>query len=459
MNEGYVNHPTHHPASYRDPAGFVFRDNGVLYRQVNRSFADSFAAFENSGACADFVAKGWLIPAPRTTAPVRPDPEAAFFLQPEEIPFISYPYEWGFDMLRDAALHSLTLAEAGLNYQFQLKDASPYNIQFLKGKPVFIDSLSFEPLQPGPWVAYRQFCESFLAPLLLMHYGKSPAPELFRAWPDGVPLRLAASWLPWRSRFSIHTYLHMHMQAKLSSKATTQSSHSRNVFGPDKLKRIFLSLRTLIQSLKSPVSGSVWSGYYEEAGNRGIYLEEKQKILAGWFREMRGLRSAIDLGANEGLFSGMLAEMGVSVVAADIDPACVDRIYANAKGRNIYPLVQDLANPSPGMGALNRERAPFLERVNADLSLALALIHHLALQKKLSMAMIREQFLQLSPDLIIEFVPAEDEKAALLLQRIEGLKPAYSQELFESCFLEKYEIHQRAPVGGSLRTLYWLKRK
>lgn len=463
MNEGATQHTATpsapHPASFRDPAGFVFRDNGILYRQVNRSFAQAFEAFESSGACARFIEKKWLVPHHKTSDPIRHDSEAAFFLQPVEIPFISYPYEWSFEMLRDAALHTLTLAEACLDYQLQLKDASPFNIQFMEGRPIFIDSLSFEPLQPGPWVAYRQFCQSFLAPLLLMHYSRRPAPELFRAWPDGIALPLAAKWLPWRSRFSIHSYLHIHLQAKLSQKTTNRQAKESGSFGPEKLKRILLSLRTLIQSLRKPDDGSVWSGYYAEAGNRGSYLAEKQTILAGWFNKMNGLRKAIDLGANEGLFSGMLAERKVAVVAADIDPVCVDRLYARAGETGIHPLVQDLANPSPGIGALNTERAPFLERARADLALALALIHHLALEKKMSLAMIRDLFLPMAPNLIVEFVPAEDEKAALLLQRIEGLKPAYSQEAFEACFAENYEIHQRIPVGGSLRTLYWLKRK
>src|SRR5690606_32145011 len=185
---------------------------------VNTGFAEAFLQFENSGASQKFIQKEWLLPYERLETRITDDARAAFFLKPQELPFISYPYEWSFDMLRDAALLTLQLAKAAIDHNLQLKDASAYNVQWLKGKPVFIDTLSFEPLKQGPWVAYRQFCEHFLAPLLLMHYSRQHLPQLFSAWPDGVPLQTARKLLPWRSRFSIHVYLHIHMQAKLAAK-------------------------------------------------------------------------------------------------------------------------------------------------------------------------------------------------------------------------------------------------
>lgn len=457
-----MNQPSQkHPGSFRDPAGFIFYQNGILYRQVNKSFEQSFDAFEKTGACQAFIDKSWLIPHTRLTDNISGDPDAAFFLQPERLSFTTYPYEWSFDMLRDAALLTLQLAEACVDKDLQLKDATPYNIQWKKGKPVFIDSLSFEPLRPGPWIAYRQFCESFLAPLLIMHYNKQHLPELFKAWPEGIPLTTAAKMLPWRSRLSIHTYLHIHMQAKLSKK-TTSKKPSPAGFGKDKLKRIFLSLKTLIQSLKTPDTKTEWADYYEEAGQRGEYLAAKQALVKQWLREMPKAKQVLDLGANEGAFTNIAVLNNMDVIAADIDPECINRLYLQGKKQNdprITTLVQDLAWPSPGMGVNNQERSPFLHRVRADVAMALALIHHLALQKKMHFDMIRDMFHPMAANLIIEFVPAEDEKATLLLERIEGLKPGYTQEGFEQSFLQSYQLHKKANVAGSSRTLYWLVRK
>ncbi|MCR6719787.1 MAG: class I SAM-dependent methyltransferase [Chitinophagaceae bacterium] len=450
-----------HPGSFRDPAGFIFQKNGILYRQVNKSFEASFDAFEKSGACQKFIDKNWLIPHQRIAENLTGDSEAALFLQPERLPFISYPYEWSFDMLRDAALLTIQLAENCLEYNLQLKDATPYNIQWKNGKPLFIDSLSFEPLRPGPWIAYRQFCESFLAPLLLMHNNKQHLPELLKAWPDGMPLATVASMLPWRSRFSIHTYLHIHMQAKMSKK-TTGKNPSTEGFGKDKLKRIFLSLKTLVQSLKTPDSKTEWADYYEEAGQRGEYLLAKQALVKQWIREMSEIKQVLDLGANEGAFTEIAVANNLDVIAADIDPECINRLYLQGKKQQhpqVTPLVQDLSWPSPGMGVNNQERSSFLSRARGDLAMALALIHHLAIHKKMPFDSIRDMFLPMAPQLIIEFVPAEDEKAALLLNRLEGLKPAYTQERFEHSFLQSYEIHKKANIAGSSRILYWLSRK
>ena len=453
--------PEQLPGSFRDPAGFMFRQNGLLYRQVNKTFEEAFNRFEDSGASRDFIEKGWLIPYRRITENLTGDANAAFFLQPEELSFITYPYEWSFDMLRDAALLTLQLAEAAAGKDLQLKDATPYNIQWKNGKPVFIDTLSFEPLRAGPWIAYRQFCESFLAPLLIMHYQKQHLPQLFKAWPDGIPVTTASRMLPRRSYLSIHIYLHIHLQARLSKK-TTGHENARGSFGKDKLLRIFLSLKTLLQSLKSPGSPTEWAGYYHEAQQRGGYLAAKETLVKEWLREMPELKRVLDLGANEGLFTHIAAGNNCEVMAADIDPECINRLYLQGKkqsGSLVLPLVQDLAWPSPAMGANNQERTSFADRARADLVLALALIHHLVLQKKMSFEMTARMLQPMAPHLLIEFVPAEDEKAALLLQRIEGLKPVYTQEAFENGFQNMYTIRKKSTIAGSSRTLYWLTRK
>ena len=162
-------------ASFRDPSGFLFRRDGVLYRQVNQIYAEDYTRLMDSGLYAKLVKAGLLIPHQESGdgQAFEPAEAASAFrtLRPELIEFISYPYEWSFGELKDAALATLSIQKRALKLGMSLKDASAYNIQFHSGKPTMIDTLSFETYKEGePWVAYRQFCQHFLAPLALMAY-------------------------------------------------------------------------------------------------------------------------------------------------------------------------------------------------------------------------------------------------------------------------------------------------
>ena len=122
-------------------------------------------------------------------------------LRPRELPLISYPYEWCFSQLREAALLTLELQRRALAAGMRLKDASAYNIQFDAGRPILIDTLSFEVGDPTqPWPAYRQFCEHFLAPLALMAYRDPRCGLMLRDFIDGIPVDLAARLMPGRTR-------------------------------------------------------------------------------------------------------------------------------------------------------------------------------------------------------------------------------------------------------------------
>ena len=210
---------TIHPSSYRDPSGFIFQKGAAVYRQVNQSFKEDFNRFTGSGCYQKLVEQELLIPHRVIPENLTGDPRWYTTLEPEKILFWSYPWEWSFDMLKEAALLTLRLARESIPYGCMLKDATPYNIQWYKGKMIFIDTLSFEKYKPEePWVAYRQFCEQFLSPLLLMHYSKLPLQQLLLAWPEGIPLAITRNLLPWRSRFSLHTWLHIHLHAAVASR-------------------------------------------------------------------------------------------------------------------------------------------------------------------------------------------------------------------------------------------------
>jgi hypothetical protein len=451
----------HHPSSYRDPSGFIFEKEGVLYRQVNKSFIDDFDQFISSGCYDAFIKKGLLISHDVIDENLTSTGEYYKTLKPEPVSFISYPYEWSFDMLKDAALLTLQLLKESINYGLILKDATPYNIQWHMGRLVFIDSLSFEKYnEQQPWIAYRQFCESFLSPLLLMHYSQQPLQQLQLAYPDGIPLAITKSLLPGKSMFSLHTYLHIHLHAKVSSKEKTNSSRKNN-FSKQKLFNLISSLETLVNKLKSPAQNSTWANYYSEAAQRDDYLEEKQKLVQQWSGSLSHLKTAVDLGANDGVFSKLLAAQNIFTLSTDFDTICINNLYNEIKStnlQNLQPLILDLGNPSPAIGVNNIERLSFINRTKVDLAIALAVIHHLVIGKNIPFEKTAYLFNQLSGYLIIEFVPKEDEKVQFMLKNKQDIYHDYTRENFELAFEKHYTIQNKQLVGGSARTLYLMKR-
>lgn len=303
------------PASYRDPSGFVFEKDGEVYRQVNTSFKENFDLFIDGGLYHEGVNKGWLIPHHRVLENLSGIGGWYATLKPEKIGFISYPYEWSFDMLKDAAMMTLKILRTSMEFGMILKDATPYNLQWHKGKLIFIDSLSFEKYDSSqPWIAYRQFCETFLSALLLMHYSGHSLQQLMLAYPDGIPLAITQSLLPSRSRFSLHVYLNIHLHASLSKKNEV-ANHKTNKeisFSKIRLIRLITSLETLIQRLKIRDAGN-WSGYYQEAAGRNDYLDQKKDIINKWVDLIPKPTLAADLGANKGEFSKLIAAKGTSV--------------------------------------------------------------------------------------------------------------------------------------------------
>jgi len=449
---------THHPSSYRDPSGFIFTKDNILYRQVNKRYAPDFDQFINSGCYDKLVREHLLIRFETVNENLTGSPEWHTTLKPERIPFISYPYEWSFDMLKDAALLTLRLVKETMAFGLMLKDATPGNIQWHRGRMVFIDTLSFERYnETEAWIAYRQFCEQFLGPLLLMHYNKMPLQQLFLAWPEGVPLHVTSSLLPYRSRFSLYTYLHIHLHAKISNR-DKQDRDKKVKFSRQKLLNLINSLESLVNKCKLPPQKSAWSAYYDEANERGDYLEEKKKIVSEWVSSLEGITTAADLGANDGVFAKLLADRHIETIAADQDPYCINNLYLSVREsglRNVQPLVADLANPSPATGVNNRERASCIDRVRTDLVLALALVHHLAIGRNIPFELTVQFFNSIRPRyLIIEFVPKNDVKVQQMLKGRKDIFDRYTENEFTVSFQSCFRIQRRQPISDSGRVLY-----
>ncbi|HEY0066152.1 MAG TPA: hypothetical protein VGB46_02280 [Flavisolibacter sp.] len=449
-----------HPSSYRDPSGFLFYYQGQLFRQVNEVFREDFEQFMNGGLYQSLTSKGLLVPHQTIERNLTGSEDWLATLRPETVPLISYPYEWCFDMWKDAALTTLEAAQEAMSHKMMLKDASAYNVQWHLGRMRFIDTLSFERYrEDSPWIAYRQFCEHFLAPLALMHYSKLPLSPLFLAYPDGLPLGMAAKLLPYRSKWNLNAYLHIHLHARLSAGKGDKRQPATEGFSRQKLKNIFRSLGEMVRSFSLKGRTGVWSGYYDEAAQRDDYLSRKKEIIEGWLKK-GNYSSAIDAGANEGEFSLLAARLNMHTISCDLDHYSVNNLYNKIKEQqvtNLHPLVMDLSHPSPAIGVNNVERSSFASRVNADVVLALALVHHLAIGRNIPFQSIAELFRSLGQDLIIEYIPKEDEKIKLMLAQKQDIYSWYHREAFLNGFSKYFSVADEQPVGTSGRVLFLMR--
>ena len=406
--------------SFRDPSGFVFTRNGVLLRQVNASFSTQFAAFVESGLCAELIEAGLLLPHETLDLSHAATGQAAAVLQPRRIDFISYPYEWCFAQLKDAALLTLELQRRALERGFVLRDASAYNVQFQDGRAVFIDTLSFEPWTEGePWTAYRQFCEHFLAPLALMSRVDIRCARMLRTHLDGIPLDLAARMLPLGTRVSPTLLLHVHAHARaIRRHAHTVVSDGRS----RRMKRESLlafnqSLVSAVQSLTWRPQGTTWAGYTGDNNYSGQARDAKRHTVGTWLRLLRP-RVTWDLGANTGEYSFLARETSDRVIAFDADPGAVELMYAAVRKNGttgVLPLLMDLTNSSPAQGWNHEERMSLAERGPADLVMPLALVHHLAIANNTPLPRVADLLARVGRHAIVEFVPKSDSQVQRLL--------------------------------------------
>ena len=452
-------------SSFRDPSGSLFTEGGVLYRQVNLVYAENYKLLMDSGLYEKLVKVGLLIPHTESDQELAGEGKVFKILRPERVPFISYPFEWPFGLMKDAALATLSIQKRALKLGLSLKDASAYNIQFYNGKPTLIDTLSFEKYKEGePWVAYRQFCQHFLAPLALMSYRDIRLNQLLRLSIDGIPLDLASKLLPQRSRWNIGltTHIHLHASAqKHYADANISEARGKRKMSKEALLGLIENLKTTILKLEWKPTGTEWADYYAANNYTDSAFEHKKVLVEDWLSLIQP-KTVWDLGANTGIFSRVAVETGAYVVSADIDPAAVEVNYRQVregKERNLLPLVLDLTNPSPSIGWQNRERDSFLQRGPADAVLALAIVHHLAITNNLPLERVAEFFAACGEWLIIEFVPKSDSQVQKLLRSREDIFSEYTRAGFESAFGQWYGIQSSSAVLDSDRWLYLMKRK
>jgi len=448
-------------ASFRDPSGFLFHHENVLYRQINQIYAENYTHLMTSGLYEALTSEGLLV-AHLEVKVDSPEPERAYqIIQPEPLTFISYPYEWSFSQLKDAALTTLTIQKRALQYGMWLKDSSAYNVQFHQGRPLLIDTLSFERYPEGqPWVAYRQFCQHFLAPLSLMAYRDVRLSQLLRTNIDGIPLDLASKLLPWRTRASFPLLVHIHTHAASQRRYAARPVKVTRQVSRTSLLGLIDNLEAGIRGLKWSPAGTEWGDYYIEHNYTPRGLAHKKQLVEQYLSQIEPT-SVWDCGANTGLFSRLASERGIPTIAFDIDPGAVEQNYLACrrdKETALLPLWMDFTNPSPGIGWHNRERPSLVARAPAEAVMALALVHHLAIANNVPLVQVAEFFATLGKYLIVEFVPKSDSQVQRLLATRADIFPDYNLPGFEAAFQHYFRIHQRETVVDSQRVLYLMER-
>ncbi len=450
--------------SFRDPSGFIFERAGTVLRQVNPSYSEDYEALKASGLLDELWSDGLLIPHQELASEPGFTQEAIAVLRPERVKTISYPYEWSFGQLKDAALCTLAIQKRALSRGLSLKDSSAYNVQFSEGRPVFIDTLSFERYVEGkPWIAYRQFCSHFLAPLALMALVDVRLQSLLKSYLDGIPLDLTSSLLPGMTKFNPGLAMHIHMHAKAQSKGTSFGEAAKANISKTAQLALVDNLESVVRKLEWTPEGTVWGNYYQETNYSDKAFSQKHEVVTELLSMAKGAeKTCWDLGANDGEFSRLAVNSGFDTIAFDFDPAAVEKAYRSVRHNRetrLLPLLQDLTNPSPNLGWAGKERDGLAERGPAQVVLALALVHHLAIGNNVPLPLVAKSFADLANFVIVEFVGKQDSQVIRMLSSREDVFPNYQIEGFESAFSAHFDLVKKVPLDGMDRTLFLYQRR
>jgi len=451
------------PSSFRDESGYVFYNNKNVYRCIKEPYKADYDALIKSGLYTTLKEKHLLVPHIEVEETSQFSIADCYkIIQPQTIPFISYPYEWSFSQLKAAALLTLQIQQLALNHNFVLKDASAFNIQFIGSKPIFIDTLSFEQYKENePWQAYRQFCTHFLSPLLLFSHTNHDMHRLLSLYPEGIPLDLTSRLLPYKTRFNMPILMHIHWHARAEKKNARKTNVNYDKIKISKQRQLMLieHLKQTIRKCKLKRS-TQWTDYYETCSYNEISFKEKQDFLSTCLSSIKPER-VFDAGCNTGAFSEIAAMYSNEVIASDVDSAVVDFVFMkNKKSDTILPLVIDLTNPTPAIGWSNEERSSFVSRLGTENTvLALALIHHLALGNNVPFDKLATFFASISDNLIIEYVDKDDPQSQRLLVTKKDVFTSYTRENFLSSFIIFFDIIESKKLSNDKRELFYMKRK
>lgn len=453
-----------HSSSFRDPSGYIFIEDNILKRKILPIYFKQYYKLKNSKFFNKLFDSGLLINHKEVLAS-----DTEIVIHPEQIPFVTYPYEWCFNQYKEAALLTLKLHKFALENEFSLKDASAFNVTFHNGKAIFIDTLSFDFYKENtPWRAYKQFITHFFGPLLLAHYHGSEVLKLTSNFIDGIPVKIIASMLPFKTKLNPFLYSNIHLLSKFEDKHNEDYKGEAKVTALSKKGQLNI-LETLYNFIKKLdlKEQSEWGDYYNKTNYSDDAFNLKADLINGWVSKLNA-KTAIDVGGNDGTFVRRITSNLDLALVCDIDNNAVDYNYKQVKKNKeayMLPIVLDVLNPSANIGFNNKERFSFINRIKdfaPDVTLALAVIHHMTLSGNITFEMSANFFAGFSEHLVMEFPKKDDSWVQRLLKskgEFESHFEFYSLENFKSDYLKYYTILEEQPIKGSERVLFFLKRK
>jgi hypothetical protein len=449
-------------SSFRDPSGYVFIEDNIVKRVVNPIYFEQYNQLTSSGFYQTFFDKKYLISHQEVSKT-----DSEIIIEASKIPFVSYPYEWSFLQYKHAALLTLKIQKLCLEHNFTLKDASAFNITFHEGKPIFIDTLSFDFYQENnPWLAYKQFIMHFLGPLVLTKYFGQDYLKTLALHLEGMSLQKLSQLLPLKSYLSPTILTNIHLLAKYDKKYESDKKTVKNNLSKTSQIKLLDGLYDFITNL-SVNENTEWDHYYHQINYNDAAYQFKKEFTKDWFLSIKG-ENLIDIGGNDGTFSRELKELAKLVIVADVDPNAVEQNYRQIlqnKEKNVLPIVSDVLNPVANYGFNNEERFSFIDRVkesNLDGCLALAVIHHITLSGNIPFSLSAQFFSKMAPNLLIEFPTREDSWVQFLLDSKREFKnhfDFYNEDNFEKEYSVYFEIVKKTKIDSSERILYSLKRR
>ncbi|MBV1923315.1 MAG: class I SAM-dependent methyltransferase [Flavobacteriaceae bacterium] len=453
-----------HEASFRDPSGYMFYDGDSLRRSIQPIYFPQYKKLTESGFFKTLIKNNLLISHAETSVS-----DTEIIITPEKIPFITNPYEWSFEQYKQAALLTLKIQKFALSKGFILKDASSYNVTFHKGNPIFIDTLSFDFYEENtPWRAYKQFITHFLGPLVLAKFHGNDIFNMMQTHIDGIPVKLISSMLPSKTRLSSVLYPNIHLLAKMESK------HNDDYKGETKIAKLSKKAHeNILESLYNYISklelkeATEWGDYYSKTNYDTDAFSKKKDLIRDWVLPLNA-DSLIDIGGNDGTFARTVLDSIPNILVTDIDRNAVDYNYKQViknKEKNMLPFVCDVLQPAPGIGFDNTERNSLIDRLkdfDPDVTLALALIHHITLSGNVPFEKSASFFASFSNYLLIEFPKREDSWVeSLLVRKREFINhfDFYNEENFEKGFSAYFTLEKKTIVEGTQRIMYLYKKK
>jgi ribosomal protein L11 methylase PrmA len=453
-----LNGPRRDPASFRDPAGFIFHEAGRVRRAVTEYGVEAARAVRATGLIARLIAAGRLLSEEEIATSLDGEPGVRLVLEHPRLPFVSYPYEWPFRALKAAALLHLDIQIEALDAGVMLTDASAYNVQFIGARPVFIDHLAFRLYRDGElWAAHRQFCEQFLHPLLLQHLLGVEYQAWYRGRLEGIPGEEIVRLLRWRHKCTWNVFTNVVLPARLqrfAGQPRVEGRIARAKMPRAGLREMLSSLRQWIAQMQPRgLDATTWAAY-----DAAVPDTESRAIGAFIEQFVRQVAPALlwDLGCNAGRYGEAALGAGAGyAVGIDSDPGALDRAFTRARERELalLPLLVDIVNPSPGQGWRGRERESLIARGRPDAVLAIAVVHHIALARNVPLDEVVTLLTTLAPEGVIGFVPPSDRRARALFKGREDIFRAYTLENFLSLLQARARIVRQQPVPDSGRVL------